>query len=257
MKGVLLSRALSKLGILSRAQAGRAIRAGRVSVDGQIVVDPAVSVVPETARIELDAQPSQSPAWRTIVFHKPRGVVTSARDPEGRRTVYDVLGEAGRGLIPVGRLDLASTGLLMLTSDTQLANWITDPEHAVARVYVVTVRGRVVEGQLAKLKEGVLRGRELLRAHDVVARKVSGRESHLIVELHEGRNREVRRLFEAIGHEVSRLKRVKLGGLDLGTLEPGAWRELSRAEVAAAFPGLSRVRLPAASASRYLSHGRG
>jgi pseudouridine synthase len=246
MNGVPLNRALSKLGILSRAEAGRAIRAGRVRVDGRIVVDPTASVVPETARIELDGRIERAPAWRTILFHKPRGVVTSARDPEGRRTVFDVLGEAGRGLIAVGRLDLASSGLLLLTTDTQLANWIADPEHRVARVYAVTVRGRVVDDELAKLVTGVWCGPELLRAHEVVARKVSGRESHLVVELREGRNREVRRLCESIGHQVSRLKRVKLGGLDLGTLEPGAWRALTPAEVAAAFPGLSLVKRRAA-----------
>jgi 23S rRNA pseudouridine2605 synthase len=239
MKGVPLNRALSKLGILSRARAGRAIRDGRVRVDGRVVVDPAATVIPESARIQLDGESSQRAAWRAIIFHKPRGVVTTTRDREGRRTVYDVLGEQGRGLIPVGRLDLASSGLLLMTTDTQLANWITDPAHEVARVYAVSVRGRVTDDGLAKLVDGITHAGEHLRAHQVIARKVSGRESHLIVELREGRNRELRRLFESIGHEVSRLKRVELGGLRLGALEPGEWRDVTQAEIAEAFPGCS------------------
>src|SRR5438067_9617415 len=133
-----LARALSKLGILSRAQATDAIRAGRVRVDGRIVRDPARRVIPERAVLAVDDEPRTRAAWRTILFHKPRGVVTTRRDPEGRRTVYDVLGDAAHGLNAVGRLDLATSGLLLLTSDTQLANWVTDPANAVPRVYVVT-----------------------------------------------------------------------------------------------------------------------
>ena len=126
--GVPLNRALSKLGILSRAQASDAIRAGRVRVNGRLVRDPASLVVPESARIELDAHRAERSRWRTILFHKPRGVLTTRHDPEGRPTIYDALGDAGRGLVPVGRLDRATSGLLLLTSDTRLADRITDSE---------------------------------------------------------------------------------------------------------------------------------
>jgi 23S rRNA pseudouridine2605 synthase len=214
-----LGRALSKLGILSRAQAAVAIRAGRVRVDGRVVLDPAHLVVPERARIVVDGLPRAKAAWRTILFHKPRGVVTTRSDPEGRRTVFDLLGDAAAGLNAVGRLDLATSGLLLLTTDTQLANWIADPDNAVPRVYVVTVRGEVSDETLARLGAGV------------ALRKRSRRESHLVVELREGKNRQVRRMFEAHGHEVTRLKRVSLGGLELGALEPGQWREVGRAEL--------------------------
>jgi len=230
MSRVALNRALSKLGILSRSQATAAIRAGRVRVDGHVVDDPAHPVVPERARITVDGAARRRGRWRTILLHKPRGVVTTRRDPEGRRTIYDVLGDAAEGLIPVGRLDLATTGALLLTSDTQLANWIADPANAVPRIYAATVRGEVEPAQLAALP-----------ATHVALRKASGRESHLIVELHEGRNRQVRRMLAAIGHEVTRLKRVSLGGLELGRLEPGEWREVSRDELRAAFPG-ARIR---------------
>jgi 23S rRNA pseudouridine2605 synthase len=231
-----LNRALSKLGLLSRAQATDAIRAGRVRVDGRVLLDPLQRVAVDGARIAIDDAPQERVAWRTILFHKPRGVVTTRRDPQGRKTIYDALGDAGRGLIAVGRLDLATSGLLLLTTDTDLAHWITDPANGVPRVYVVTVRGRVTETEVERLQDGVDSRGERVRAHAVTLRKASGRESHLTVELREGKNREVRRLFEAIGHEVTRLKRVALGGLDLGTLAPGAWREVSGDELSASFP---------------------
>src|SRR5947207_4700889 len=179
---VALNRALSKLGVLSRSQAIEAIRAGRVSVNGRIVRDPACAVMPEQVHVAIDAVPAPRPApWRTIALHKPRGVVTTRRDPEGRTTVFDVLGAAGRGLVAVGRLDLASTGLLLLTSDTRLANWITDPGNAVPRTYVVTVRGEVTADAASDLP-----------AAQAVVRKASRRESHLILDLRHGRNRQKR-----------------------------------------------------------------
>ena len=223
--GVPLSRALSKLGILSRAQAVEAIRAGRVSVDGvRRSKSRPCSSYQSGPGIASTVSSAGAQPWRTILFHKPRGVVTTRRDPEGRRTVYDVLGEDGEGLVAVGRLDLATSGLLLLTSDTRLADWITDPVHQVPRVYAVTVRGRIAVAQLALLP-------------GVTLRKASARESHLTVELREGRNRQVRRMFDAIGHEVTRLKRVKLGSLDLEDLAPGQFRDVLRAEIRVAFPG--------------------
>lgn len=232
---VSLNRALSKLGILSRAQATEAIRAGRVTVSGGVVRDPSFLVTPERARIAVDGVASAKQSWRALLFHKPRGVVTTRDDPEGRPTIYDVIGEPARGLIAVGRLDLATSGLLILTNDTQLAHRIADPANAVSRVYIVTVRGEVTEDERAALERGVVRGRERLQASAVQIRKRSRRESHLTIELQEGKNREVRRLCEAIGHEVTRLKRVGLGGLELGALEPGQWRPLTRTEAFAAF----------------------
>jgi 23S rRNA pseudouridine2605 synthase len=222
---VALNRALSKLGILSRAQATEAIRAGRVKVNGRIVTDPLARVVPERVCLMIDGQRRSRAGWRTILFHKPRGVVTTRRDPEGRRTIYDVIGPPASGLIAVGRLDLATSGLLLLTTDTRLAHRIADPVNAVPRVYVVTVRGRVTGEEVARID-----------AVSVVIRKASDRETHLTVELQRGRNREVRKLFEAIGHAVTKLKRVRFGGLELGRLAPGEWRELTRTEVATAFP---------------------
>jgi 23S rRNA pseudouridine2605 synthase len=230
-----LNRALSKLGILSRSQATDAVRAGRVQVNGRTVRDPLALVVPERVRLVVDGAPQRAAAWRTILFHKPRGVVTTRRDPQGRPTIYDVVGDAARGLVAVGRLDLATSGLLLLTSDTRLADWITDPANAVPRVYAVSVRGRIDDGAAAALMRGIESGVGQLKAASVEVRKASGRESQLTVELREGKNREVRRLFEAIGHQVTRLKRIRLGGLELGSLEPGRWRDVSASEMAKAF----------------------
>jgi len=191
----------------------------------------AVSVT--RARIEVNDQPCQRPPWRSILFHKPRGVVT--RDPEGRKTVFDVLGAAGVGLRAVGRLDLASTGLLLLTNDTHLADWLTDPANAIPRVYVVTVRGRVADTDVTRMTAGLADGRGRVSASAVTIMKASNRESHLTVELCQGRNREVRRLFTALNHEVTRLKRVAFGGLELGQVPPGTWRALEPDDFRRAF----------------------
>ena len=223
-----LGRALPKLGMLSRSQAVDAIRDGRVRVDGRIVRDAAVLVLPERVQISIDDERRVRAPWKTILFHKPRGIVTTRSDPEGRRTIYDVIGDDARALVAAGRLDWASTGALLLTTDTQLANWITDPDNGVRRVYVVTVRGAVSGDDAARLP-----------AHAATVRKSSNRESHVIVELRQGRNREIRKMFDAIGHRVTRLKRVSIGGLELGDLEPGRWRTLSRDEIRAAFPAFA------------------
>ena len=227
---------MSKLGLASRSEARQLIEAGRVHVDGRAVTDPLARVVPEQIDIRIDGVEKERHAPITILLHKPRGYVTTRSDPEGRKTVYDLLAGVPGRVVPVGRLDLATTGLLLLTNDTQFANWLTDPASAVPRVYLVTVRARVHDDALVKLKEGILDVGERLAASDVTVRKASGRETHLIVTLTEGRNREVRRLFAAIGHEVTRLRRVQFGGLELGDLAPGQWRQVGGPELRRAFP---------------------
>ena len=227
---------MSKRGILTRSQANAAILSGRVSVNGRVVRDPGQPINPATARIEVDGHSTAAGAWRTILVHKPRGVLTTRRDPEGRTTIYDLLGEAARRLVPVGRLDQATSGLLLLTSDTALADALTNPRNGVPRVYVVSVRGEVTRERCAGLEAGVLDQGEWLRADTVILRKSSGRESHLVVTLREGKNREIRRLFDAIGHPVTRLKRIAFGAVNLGELAPGQWRELNEAEIREAFP---------------------
>lgn len=234
---VSLERAVSKLGAGSRTEARAWIRAGRVSLGRRKVTDPGTAVVPETADIRLDGQRLRRQEPLTILLHKPRGVVTTRSDPQGRPTVYDLVAGVGRHLGPVGRLDVATSGLLLLTSDTQFADWLADPANAVPRVYLVTVRGRVQADAVERLETGVDDRGERLVARSARVRKASARESHLVLELTEGRNREIRRMLTALGHAVTRLRRVQFGGLTLGTLPPGAWRVVSREELAQAFPG--------------------
>ena len=232
-----LNRALSKLAIASRAEATRLIVAGRVQVDGRTTTDPATPVVPERVAISIDGRSTSAAGWRLILLNKPRGVVTTRRDPQGRPTVFDLVAGARGRLVAVGRLDLATSGLILLTTDTRLADWLTDPSNQVPRVYTVTARGEVSDDAVARLTSGVEADGGRLAADGITVRKRSKRETHLVVRLHEGRNREVRRLFEAIGHEVTRLRRVAFGGLELGPLQPGRWREVGAEEARAAFAG--------------------
>jgi 23S rRNA pseudouridine2605 synthase len=200
------------------------IHAGRVRVNGKVITDVRVMVVPEWARIEIDdAVKADKRDVRVrelivIALNKPRGVVTTTRDPEGRPTVFDVLREKGvtDRLLAVGRLDRASTGLLLFTNDSQLSNRLTDPATGVARRYVVTVRGLVTPDIAATLPGA-----------EVEIRKASKRETHLIVTLRQGKNREIRNMFAGISHEVTRLHRIAYGDVTLGELQPGAWRDVT------------------------------
>jgi 23S rRNA pseudouridine2605 synthase len=236
-----LARALSKLGLASRSEAAALIRDGRVAVDGRIVRSPEHLVVPERAAIQIDARPVRRAARLTVLLNKPRGVVTTIRDPRGRPTVLDLVSDAPARVFPVGRLDMATTGLLLLTNDSRFADWVTDPANQVPRTYAVTVRGALDEKTAAGLEAGIEIGGERLRAARVEIRKRSRRETHLIVTLTEGKNREIRRLFETAGHAVTRLKRIAVGGLTLGDLPAGKWRLVSDVELRAAFPTLRGV----------------
>jgi 23S rRNA pseudouridine2605 synthase len=232
-----LDRALSKLGLASRTEARGLIRDGRVAVDGRPVTDPLFEVVPERARIEIDGRHAERPRPMTILLHKPRGVVTTRSDPEGRPTVYGCLEGLDAHVVPVGRLDAATSGLLLLTNDTRFADWVTDPKNEVPRVYLVTVRGELSDEQARLLEHGVEDEGDRLAARSVAVRKRSKRETHLVVELTEGKNREIRRMLATVGHEVTKLKRVSFGGLELGELPPGRWREVGQEELRGAFPG--------------------
>lgn len=234
---VSLERALSKLGLASRSGARALITAGRVAVNGKTATDPARRVTPERITITIDGlEPARETETVVIALHKPRGYVTTSSDPEGRKTVYDLLTDLKQRVVAVGRLDLATSGLLLLTNDTQFANWLTDPAHSIPRVYLVTVEGLVTEDHIAILEAGVMQRGEQLRAASAELRKASRKESHLTITLTEGRNREVRRLLEIVRHPVTRLRRVEFGGIGIGKLKPGEWRRISGAELRAAFP---------------------
>lgn len=227
-----LDRTLSKRGLASRSTARQWIAAGRVTVNGRVAVDPSRLVTPESAVIAVDGRTEAAAPWRLVAFHKPRGVVTTTQDPDGRRTVFEVLGSAGARLMTVGRLDMASTGLMLLTTDTRLAHWLAAPSTGLIRRYVATARGLVSDADAERMETGI----GALRAMSVRIRKRSARETHLIIELDEGRNREIRTLLAATGHEVTKLLRVAFGGIELRALLPGEWRDVTRAEARRAFP---------------------
>jgi 23S rRNA pseudouridine2605 synthase len=205
-------------------------------VNGRVAIDPALRVAPGLTRIEISgAEPEPAP-WLCIALNKPRKVVTTRNDPEGRDTVYGLIAHLGTRVVPVGRLDLASTGLLLMTSDTRLADWLTDPATGVVRRYVVTVRGELTDTSVQALTRGIVDRGDTLTAASIDVLKRSKRETHMIVELTEGRNREIRRMLKAAGHEVTRLKRIAFGGIELGDLGPGKWRNISAEEMRTAFP---------------------
>jgi 23S rRNA pseudouridine2605 synthase len=231
MGQVPLERALSKLGIMSRSQTCRLIKEGRIMVDGRLIKDPAFLLVPEKARISIDGKPAARAAACTIMLYKPRGIVTTRSDEKARKTVYDLLPPHLQHLHPVGRLDMASDGLLLMTTDTRLSNFLTDPANEIPRIYAVSVTGRIGDGEMERLSEGILDKGELLKASKVTLRKASHKESHLIIELGEGKNREIRRMFEALGREVTALKRIAFGKLKLGTLMPGQIRKIAENEI--------------------------
>lgn len=228
---VTLERALSKLGIASRSQTRQWVLEGRLNVNGRTVTDPAALVVPEQDRFALDGNIFTPTADCTVVVHKPKNYVTTRSDEKGRKTVYDLLPPELRHLHPVGRLDMQTTGLLLLTTDTHLSAFLTDPANTIERVYAVTVRGRVGDEDTDNLSRGITDEGEVLRAHKIAVRKSSNRESHLTMTLVEGKNREIRRMCKAIGHEVAALKRIAFGPIALGHLPTGQYRHLTEQEV--------------------------
>ena len=231
MGQVPLERALSKLGIASRSQTREWVKAWLVAVNGRVVKDPAFLVVPETVRFTIDGKPVTRSVECTIMLYKPRGTVTTRSDEKGRKTVYDLLPVSLQHLHPVGRLDMATTGLLLMTTDTQLSNFLTDPNNEIPRIYALSVSGIINDDDVKRLSQGIRDKGQVLKASMVTLRKTSNKESHLIVELTEGKNREIRRMFEALGSEVTALKRIAFGKLNLGTLLPGHFREVTKKDI--------------------------
>lgn len=221
-----VDRLLSKLGVASRSMSQEWVRAGRVQVNGRVIRDPATWVLWPKDSLSVDDQPIQDSAKRLIVFHKPKGVITTHSDEKDRKTIFDVLPADLGYMHAVGRLDQATSGVLLLTNDSTLSSYLTDPSHKVMRTYLVSVRGEFTEAQATEAVAGVVEGGDRLQCHTVKIQKSSGRESHLEVVLVQGKNREIRRLFMALGHEVTRLRRIQYGPFKLEELPSGAWREI-------------------------------
>lgn len=224
---------MSKRGVCSRTQAVEWIRAGRVRVDGRIVRDPEFATVAGVHRISVDGRElaAVTPTHRYLMLNKPRGLVTTTRDEQGRDTVYRCFEGAGFGWIaPVGRLDKASEGLLLFSNDPAWAARITDPASGPDKTYRVQVDRIPLEADLRAMRDGVECDGALLRAKSAALLRVGGKNAWLEIVLDEGRNRQIRRLLEALDIGVLRLLRVAIGGLQLGELPKGHWRELTAEE---------------------------
>ncbi|PDT82568.1 pseudouridine synthase [Sinorhizobium sp. BJ1] len=229
---VTLARALSKLGYCSRTQAEKLIAEGRVSVGGRRTTDLSHWVEIDRDRIAVDGTAIAAEAKTYLMLNKPRGLVTTRDDPEGRPTVFDCLADVdARFLSPVGRLDKASEGLLLFTNDTVLAQRLLDPATHLGKIYHVQVRGFFDEASARAMMDGVTEGGEVLKATHVRGLRSGGRNSWIEVELQEGRNRQIRRMLEALGFECLRLIRVSIGEISLGDLPKGAIRPLTEAEI--------------------------
>jgi len=230
--GIRLQKVLAEAGLASRRAAEELIAEGRVEVNGEVAI-LGRRVDPDRDVIRVDgARVPTARRHRYILLNKPKGVVTTLDDPEGRRTVADFLPKGPR-LFHVGRLDADTTGLLLLTNDGDLANRLTHPRYEVSKTYVAAVDGQVTPAVLKKLKAGVELEDGLLKPDSVKLLDASPRGSLLRITLHEGRNRAVRRLLDAVGHPVVDLSRVALGPLQLGSLKIGQTRELTRDELGA------------------------
>jgi 23S rRNA pseudouridine2605 synthase len=236
-----LARALSKFGVCSRAEAVRVIEAGRVRVGGRIVRTASQRIDPRQDRVSVDGRTVGDETERVVlVLHKPKGYITSRTDPGQRATVYDLLGDVGRWVFPVGRLDRDTRGLLVLTNDHRLGERLTDPAHHVPKTYHARVEGLPDAEALRALRSGLpLDDGTLTRPARVsLLGAARGGSAWLEIVLTEGKNRQVRRMLSAVGHDVQELVRTKVGSLALGDLPSGQWRRLEKAEV----ESLQRVR---------------
>ena len=221
-----IAKFLSRAGIASRREAERLIEAGRVSVDGKALESPAFTVE-GTERIAVDGKPVAAPeAPRLWLYHKPAGLVTTASDEKGRETVFDALPEDMPRVMSVGRLDLNSEGLLLLTNDGGIKRRLELPSTGWLRRYRVRADGAASEAKLDELRGGIEIEGERFRPMEVTFDRQQGRNAWLTVGLREGKNREIRRAFEAIGLKVSRLIRVSYGPFRLGQIKPGEVEEV-------------------------------
>jgi 23S rRNA pseudouridine2605 synthase len=224
MTAMRLNAYLARAGIASRRAADELIKGGRVRVNGQ--PGQLNTNVSDHDTVLVDGNPVSSQKLSYVLLNKPRGVVTTMSDPEGRRTVRDLVPQRTR-VVPVGRLDSDTSGALLMTNDGPLAHRLSHPRYGVEKIYVAEVEGDPTEATLRALRRGV--ELEDGRTAPAKARKLTSGRIELV--LHEGRNRQVRRMLEAVGHPVLRLHRSRHAGLHVENLRPGEWRELAPAEV--------------------------
>ena len=228
-----LERVLSKAGVGSRTEARAWVAQGRVKVNGTITRDPDRWIDMHRDRVRLDDKPLETRARVYVLLYKPPGYLTTYKDPKGRPTVYDLVAAVGTFVSPVGRLDLDTSGLLLMTNDTQFAERVTNPVSHVPKTYLVKASTVLTDAQLQTLREGIELADGMTRPALVRRLRDSGKYTHLEITLTEGRNRQVRRMIEALGARVLKLVRIRIGPISIGTLPIGKWRLLTRREIAA------------------------
>jgi 23S rRNA pseudouridine2605 synthase len=232
---VRLNAFLARAGVASRRRADLLIRAGRVRVNGR--PGELNTVVAKHDVVEVDGVRVERQPLSYLLLHKPPDVVTTASDPHGRKTVVDLVPSEPR-VVPVGRLDVDTTGALLLTNDGDLAHRLAHPRYGVPKVYEAELEGTPTSGELELLRSGVALEDGVTAPAEVRVVGRSRRSSRLELTLHEGRKHQVKRMCEAVGHPVRQLHRARYAGLDLDGLEPGEWRELTKDEVTALRAGV-------------------
>jgi pseudouridine synthase len=229
-----LDRVPSRFGVASRTDSRKAIVAGRMKVNGRTVRDPDIWVSPDSDKFILDGRELKPARKRYLLFYKPKGVLTSHGDPAGRDTIYKYLGDDCKWVSPVGRLDKDTSGLLLLTNDTPFADFITSPESKVPKTYLVKVNALLSDEVIATLSAGVeMKRGDRAQPLSVHRREDRGKYTWLDIVLTEGKNREVRRMLEAVGFVVLKLVRTSIGPLTLKGLQVGNYRELASSEISA------------------------
>ena len=232
-----LERVLSKAGVGSRVDARSWIHAGRVKVNGQVTRNPDQWIDMKRDRVLFDSKPLVARERIYLLLYKPTGYLTTYKDPEGRPTVYDLIADAGTFLSPVGRLDLDTSGLLLMTNDNQFAERVTNPNSHVPKAYLVKASAVLTDTQLQQLRDGIELADGPTRPALVTRLRDSGKYTHFEITLTEGRNRQVRRMVEALEAKVLKLVRVRIGHIAIGRLPIGKWRLLTAAEVASLSKG--------------------
>jgi len=225
-----LQKYLAHAGVASRRAAEELIVRGKVRINGKVVRELGTSVQPGD-RVDVSGTPVKlSQETATLVLHKPAGVMTTMHDPQGRRTVAELIPKGLPRVVPVGRLDYDTSGVLLLTNDGELANKLTHPRFGVEKTYRAIVEGRLMPEEIKRLQSGVLL--EEFKAQGAAVRVVAVRRETSVVDLtiHEGKNRQVRRMFETVGHPVVALARLRFGPIRLGDLQPGQTRPLTERE---------------------------
>ena len=225
-----INKYIASTGLASRRKAEDFVRAGRISVNGKVITDLAFDVA-EKDEVCLDGKVLQQAQHKYVMLHKPKGYVTTTSDDKGRKTVMDLLPQEYKSLNPVGRLDYDTEGLLLFTNDGDMAKALTSPINEIQKTYQVKIEGKIVEGQLAVMRAGVVIDGVRLKKCKVKVLEEGANYTKLEVKITEGKNRQIRKMFDAVGVNVSFLKRVAIEELKLGGLSRGKCRELRSDEI--------------------------